>query len=124
MSNWPLEIDTMPPFVYLKNFITPEKCEEIVEEIRESENALNSGDPNMRRNRKLKSGRPRLSAENNPKAGGEKTRTKTLACPVCKKLMKEYENVFDHVKKQHEQHADFEAIMADLKVRDISTVLF
>lgn len=30
MSNWPLEIDTMPPFVYLKNFITPEKCEEII----------------------------------------------------------------------------------------------
>ena len=102
-----------------------EKSEETIEEIQESENALNSGNHNLRRNRKLKRGRPRLSAENNPKAGAEKTRTeKTLACPVCKKLMKEYENVFDHVKKQHEKHADFEAIMADLKVRDISTVLF
>lgn len=104
----------------------PEKSEETsAGEIQESENALNSGDNSLRRNRKLKRGRPRLSAENKSKAGAEKTRAeKTLACPVCKKLMKEYENVFDHVKKQHENHADFETIMADLKVRDIYTVLF
>ena len=98
----------------------PEKWGETAGEIQESENALNSRNPNLRRNRKLKRGRPRLSAENKPKAGAEKTRTeKTLACPVCKKLMKEYENVFDHVKKQHENHKDFETLMADLKVRDI-----
>jgi|TARA_R100000656_G_C3938277_1_gene126195 PKHD-type hydroxylase len=30
MSNWPLEIDRMPPFAYIKNFITPQKCEEII----------------------------------------------------------------------------------------------
>ena len=27
---WPLRIDTFPPFAYVKNFLSPEKCEEII----------------------------------------------------------------------------------------------
>ena len=95
-----------------------EKSEEPVGEFQESENALSSGHHNLRKKRKVKKGRPRLSAESRQKTDAEKMKAeKTLGCPVCGKLMKEYENVFDHVKKQHEDHADFGTIMADLKVR-------
>ena len=95
-----------------------EKSEEPVGEFQESENALSSGNHNLRNKRKVKKGRPRLSAESRQKTDAEKMKAeKTLACPVCGKLMKEYENVFDHVKKQHENYTDFETIMADLKVK-------
>ena len=43
---------------------------------------------------------------------------KTLSCPLCNQLMREYENVFDHVKKQHGDHAEYESHLSDLKVRD------
>ena len=42
---------------------------------------------------------------------------KTLPCPVCKQLMREWENVFDHVKKQHSNHPEHEFHLTDLKVR-------
>ena len=42
---------------------------------------------------------------------------KTLPCPVCKQLMKEWENVFDHFKKQHTNHKEYEVLISELKVR-------
>ena len=80
------------------------------------------------RKRKRKRGRPRLRKEGSTSsrktAAKQKDETeKTLACPVCAKLMKEYENVFDHVKKYHEEHPEFFSILGDLKVNKNITLV-
>ncbi len=41
---------------------------------------------------------------------------KTTPCPLCRALLRSYEKVYDHVKKQHATHAQCARHLAELKV--------
>ena len=72
--------------------------------------------PKKRKSNKEKS-QGTETADNSENEKPKSKSAKTLPCPVCKQLMREWENVFDHVKKQHSNHPEHEAHLTDLKVR-------